>query len=88
MQDGNNAWMWSEAFAEVLASLIREPLAERAARPDWPKQRDRLSQWLQQLEAARRQHQHGYPETLRVLYDHWQNIAGDDPQHRERPPQE
>ena len=80
MQDWNDVWMWSEAFTEVLTGLIREPLAKRAARSDWPAQRKRLCGWLQQLEAARRLHQHGYTETLRVLYEYWQNIGVNNPQ--------
>jgi hypothetical protein len=72
--------MCSEAFTAVLACLIREPIAEKSGEVGLAKTEGPASQSIQQMEAARLLHRQGYPETLCVLCDHWQNIAVDDPQ--------
>jgi len=80
MEDnGDDVWLWSAAFAEVVEDLIREPLDEWAARSDWPKQRSRLIWWRGQVETSREQYRLGNPDALRVLYDYWRASALDDP---------
>jgi hypothetical protein len=34
--------------------------------------------WLREVEAARDLYRHGNAQPLRLLYDHWRNLAGDD----------
>ena len=78
MEDnGDDVWLWSAAFAEVVEDLIREPLDEWAARSDWPKQRSRLIWWRGQVETSREQYLLGNPDALWVLYDYWRAVALD-----------
>jgi len=82
--ESGDVWLWSSAFVEIMEDLIREPLPNRAARPDWPAQRDRLGRWLQQVEAARRLYEQGCPEPLSRLYDYWRATGGDDTREQAR----
>lgn len=68
-------WSWSEAFAEGMYGLMRNPLPEMADQWDWPMHRQRLEWWCRQVESARELNRQGHKEALSVLYDCWQTIA-------------
>jgi hypothetical protein len=85
MEDNEDeVWPWSAAFLEVVEDLIREPLDEWAARPDWSKQRKRRIWWRRQVETSRQQYRLGNADALSVLYDYWRTIALDDPREQGR----
>jgi hypothetical protein len=69
-------WLWSEAFIGTVEGLMQAG-ADAPARLDWLK-RDRLVQCLRRVEVAREQYRRGKGEPLRVLFDYWRNLAGDD----------
>jgi hypothetical protein len=79
MQGTDEVWLWSEAFTDIVASLIDDPGSNSAeAGFDWPKHRQRLTWWMAQVEGARELYRRGHAEALQLLYDYWRNIAGDD----------
>ena len=66
MQDGYDAWLWSEMFLE---GLRRQPQSYGAA------ESARLRLWRQQVDVARKLFQEGHAEALLALYDLWRTIA-------------
>jgi hypothetical protein len=49
-----------------------------AARLDLSSRRDRLKDFLAQVEAARDLYRQGNAVPLRILYDYWREVAGND----------
>jgi hypothetical protein len=67
MQKNNAVWQWSETFVRTAS----------AARLNLPTQGDQLDECLLQIESARKQYRRGNAAPLRILYDYWQDVAGD-----------
>jgi hypothetical protein len=80
MQGKNDVWLWSDVFTEVIVALIEDPPSDAEAGFDWPRHRQRLTWWREQVEGARELYQRGHTQALQLLYDYWQTIAGDDAQ--------
>ena len=66
MQESNAVWQWSETFVRTVGTV----------RLNSPTRRDQLDECLLQVESARKQYRRGNAAPLRILYDYWQNIAG------------
>ena len=66
MQERNAAWQWSETFVRTAS----------AARLNLPTQGDQLDECLLQVESARKQYRRGNAAPLRILYDYWRDVAG------------
>jgi hypothetical protein len=70
MQGGSEeAWQWSERFTRALGEAAQFVL------PSW---RGAAEHCLSQIGAARELYRQGNAVPLRILYDYWQNVAGDE----------
>ena len=74
MQYGSDeVWRWSERFTRALGEVAQFVLPSRG---------NVAEQCLRQVGSAREQYRQGNADPLRILYDYWQNIAGEEIQSR------
>ena len=64
----DEVWQWRERFTRALGKAVQLVLPSRG---------DAAEQCLRQVGAARKLYRQGDAAPLRILYDYWQNFAGD-----------
>ena len=65
----DEVWQWSERFTRALGKAVQFVL---------PSGGDAAEQYLRQVEEARELYRRGNAAPLRILYDYWENLAGND----------